>query len=134
MFFNSHMFPICLHWFIFFPFTSLLMSHFFSFSRSCVGWGWSMMARETAAETRCTWAASWLLWCKLLSTAFSGPNVACRSWDDTFSETQTHTHATPRTEVFDLWAFKGQCWHRYDLDPADAWILPVCAVFKIRFE
>lgn len=90
---------------------------------SCVGWGWSTMARGTAAETRCTWAASWLLWCKLLSTAFTGPNVACRSWDDTFSE--IHTRATSRREAFDLWAVKGQCWHQYDF--ASSWCADIAS-------
>lgn len=75
------------------PLVHLLCIHFFlSLSRSlCPGWGWSTMARGTAVETRCTWAASWLHWCKLPSTVFIGPDVACKSWDATFSETQTHT-------------------------------------------
>lgn len=56
----------------------------------CADSGWSTMARATAVETRCTWAASWRRWCKPPSIDFTGPDVACRSWDATFSETPTH--------------------------------------------
>lgn len=61
------------------------------------GWGWSTTVRGTAAETRCTWAASWRRWSKLPSTASTGPDVACRSWDATFSETQRTHSLTHRT-------------------------------------
>lgn len=76
----------------------------------CAGWGWNTTARGTAVETRCTWAASWLRWCKLLSTVFTGPDVACKSWAATFSETQTHTHTS---QNFISWDFTGECSHQY---------------------
>lgn len=43
------------------------------------GWAWSTMAKATGAPTRPAWAASWHRWCRLPSTATTGPAAASRS-------------------------------------------------------
>lgn len=43
------------------------------------GWAWSTMAKATGAPTRPVWGASWHHWCRLPSTATTGPAAASRS-------------------------------------------------------
>lgn len=43
------------------------------------GWAWSTMAKATGAPTRPAWGASWHRWCRLPSTATTGPAAASRS-------------------------------------------------------